>query len=383
MPAAPTDDDSTAIDDDSSASPDDDTTPAGDATTGDDSTGSDDTTSNDDSTLSDDDSGLPELAEGVGEFCDRDVKCLAELVCDPNLDDPSAGTCRQACENNELCPAGWVCVERETGTNLCEQAAGDDDIIPDDDTLPDDDTAPDDDTNPPDEAGLGEPCSRDIPCETSLICVEDSQGSENGTCRQDCTSDHDSCPSGKWCVEQVSGSWVCLVDDRADHGEACNHDLACKPGLICYTSSSDPQADGICYEDCTQSDTCSRPGYLCQQQVSGKKICEPGYQEDIYSGTYDVNLSLVTAPGCDEPRQKHDYWSINYDQGTNTLGLMEGSGRMWTGPLINQVTNKLTTTTNPCLEMTISFNVTSVTGQISNKQLSCLCETGMFTAVKM
>ncbi len=119
---------------------------------------------------------------------------------------------------------------------------------------------------------IGEPCDRDAQCSSGFCLAEGGYHFPHGACSQDCSSNHDLCPSGSHCAQVRSLGWFCLA---ACVSEGCSRD-----GYSCFGPLSPGLTGPVCYPCCRRDDQCQLGNCkewtgFCGVGVSGGDVGAP------------------------------------------------------------------------------------------------------------
>ena len=122
-------------------------------------------------------------------------------------------------------------------------------------------------------------CTSDSECLSGQKCNK-SLLQRAGACAN--SSGSSTCEPGYTCKD-VGGTQICQPKPTRKAGEICSNTQPCLPGLICIVTSKN-SSQGICLEDCTQSNTCKYGGSCVIQATGNKKFCGCFYNSHCKSG---------------------------------------------------------------------------------------------------
>lgn len=206
-----------------------------------------------------------------GCACSDKIKCDAPFQC---FQTPSGSTCLQPCGgpssgtfpkgvpgsacNNRQCSLGAQCFSLQSGGTICLKPC----------------------TSNASCTATGGRCMR-LGSRSFCTCTASSQCLSQQACNQSVLgSNGGACapkPSGSSCepnfeCRSAGSTKICLPKLIRKVWETCGPKLACKDGLRCLRTSSDPNS-GVCFEDCSKNNTCSLGGACNMSLGNNLRAC--------------------------------------------------------------------------------------------------------------
>lgn len=115
---------------------------------------------------------------------------------------------------------------------------------------------------------IGEPCDGPDSCVEEALCIGTAEG--EFVCMAKCTVNYDLCMDGSVCLPVMTqDASICYLGGGFAEKEACNSNLDCAPGLLCFGTSG----QFFCRQACDEGlGACASDDY-CLRLSTGAGLC--------------------------------------------------------------------------------------------------------------